>query len=363
MTSHRHISLDALRGLVVVLMALDHVQFFWFSFGLPNDGLHGLIPQYLSSFHQLTRFLSHLCAPTFLFLAGMMVAWKKDPKHIFIRGIILIFLQFTLENIAWWPKGYIENKGYAYFGILSCLGVGMCMLALLSSVRPLFIFIISIFIFFLSQAIVNPMVPNAHPFLQGLAIIFYVPTLEKFYPMTSLFTVIPWVGFMGIGYYIGTKTLNHPLYLYKKTFGIVGLILIITSSVLRYMNGFGNTLHWYGSPFGSDFFILSKYPPSLVFSGFILGIMFLIWALFIHTESKFSRWNPLVVFGQVALFFYLVHLYLYGLGAYIVGHTVGLTHLSHIWGIWFLGLIPLYFLCAFYRNLKTTSPTTWIRYI
>ena len=349
--SPRTKSIDALRGLVVILMALDHTQFFWFSFGLPNDGLSGYIPQYLNSFHQLTRFLSHMCAPTFLFLAGMMMAWTLKKRNLFLRGLTLILLQFTLENMAWWPMDYLAS-GYAYFGILSCLGFSMCIFSMLSFLKPYWFLAFGIAILVLPQ-FSSLAVPNAHPLLQSLAIILYAPTLNHLYPMTGLFTLIPWMGFMGLGFFLGSKTQNRDLSQYKIIFCLASLALITAAFILRYLNGFGNFLHWYGTPFGSDFFILSKYPPSLVFILFTLGIMFLVWSVFIYYESKLNLriFHPLITFGQTSLFFYVVHLYVYGSVAYYYGHNVQLN-LAQTWIVWFVGLIVMYFLCLGYMISK-----------
>jgi len=81
--------------------------------------------------------------------------------------------------------------------------------------------------------------------------------------------------------------------------------------VIRYLNGFGSTLHWDGHHFVSDF-IISKYPPSLVFRLLTLGIMFFIWTLFIQYKPKLNMFlfKPLIIFGQTSLFFYIVHLYI-----------------------------------------------------
>ncbi len=342
----RRPAIDALRGFVVILMALDHTQFFWSVTGLYNDGLNGFFPVYTSAWHQITRFLSHLCAPTFLFLAGMMMSWDRDRRKILKRILLLLILQFTLENIAWWPAGYLQ-AGYRYFGILSCIGLSMLFILLLtlSGLKTISIFFISIGTILVSQVISHE-IPHTHAFWQGLAIIVYAPTLDHLYPMTSLFTLLQWFGFMGIGYSYGSRISQKRLGEYWKETMALGVVAIGGFFMVRCYNGFGNFLHW-DAPFSREFFILSKYPPDLSFTLFMFGILWVVLGLLIKWENKLRvLWmKPFLLFGKKSLFFYVVHLYVYGAVAYVLGQRVGVS-LGTTWAVWCVGLVIMYYLCS-----------------
>lgn len=371
-------SIDFLRGLVIILMAVDHTQFFWYQDGLPNDGLEGVFYTYPTVAHHITRYLSHLCAPAFLFLAGMMLAWKNSRTYAMSRGIILILLQFTLENIAWGPKLYLET-GYAYFGILSCLGVSMILCALLSYLKPIAILFFSLGLllapqFLYSNASLVPHFLNSSlshtitDWLQIISIIFYAPTLNHQYPMTSLFTIVPWAGFMGVGFYFGVSALRHPRtppawsasssgdLLFKTRImillGTLGLILFL---IIRLSHG--------NSLFSHEFFIFSKYPPDLSFLTLTSGIMFLILGLAIRFESILEHkiFGPILLFGQTSLFFYIAHLYLYGAVSNLYGRiNVGI---GTVWVIWTVGLVIMYFICREYKNIKSKYPQSFLKFI
>ncbi len=364
--SSRSVSIDFLRGLVVIFMALDHTQYFWSHLGLPNDGLAGYFPVYPNGFWQLTRFLGHLCAPTFLFLVGMMMAWRVNRvfgrKKMLIRALILILFQITLENFAWWPAGYISNQGYLYFGILSCIGISMCIYVGLSLLNPLIVLLMSGATILISQLIV-PVVPSGCSFLEVFSIVSYVPTIDERYLFSSLFTVFQWMGYMGIGYFMGTQIEAQNLNGYKKRFVILGICLLGAFIIVRSFNGFGNFLKWQSFTV-SQFMTLSKYPPDLSYTLLMLGLMFAIWGIFIHFQEKFPKMllKPILLFGQTALFFYVVHLYVYGSVAYIHGGRVGVS-LPVVWGVWFSGLIIMYFLCSVYFRLKQRYPNSFLKYV
>ncbi|OFZ53590.1 MAG: hypothetical protein A3D92_07655 [Bacteroidetes bacterium RIFCSPHIGHO2_02_FULL_44_7] len=253
----------------------------------------------------------------------------------------------------------------------------MCLYAALASLKPILILLLSLTTIFLSQVIPHN-VPTTTSLLQTLAIIFYAPNLDSTYPARSLFTIFQWMGFMGLGFFVGKKITLQNLSSYKSKFRAVGLCLLLLFFLVRAVNGFGNFLPWVNL-FSREFFILSKYPPSLDFSLVTLGLMFLIWSLimdFEHVipspkglvilspkgEGSHRVCQPLLLFGQTSLFFYIVHLYLYGLAAYILNKNVGIS-LAATWGIWLTGLIPMYFLCSLYQRLKMRHPTSWLQYI
>jgi uncharacterized membrane protein len=182
--------------------------------------------------------------------------------------------------------------------------------------------------------------------------------------MTSLFPVLHWFGFMGLGFWFGSITHGRELSCHASKLLPTGLILIVTGLLVRVSNGFGNRIHWRGPIFGSEFFVLSKYPPSLVYTLVTLGAVAALLALAIRFESALSsRYaRPLITFGQTSLFFYLTHLILYGSVAYHMDRNVH-AGIHQTWSAWLIGLVPLYFLCSGYRQLKARRSWSILRYI
>jgi uncharacterized membrane protein len=326
MTRNRVESLDLLKGLVIVIMALDHTRdYFHYPayFFDPTDPLHTSIPIFF------TRFITNFCAPAFCFLAGLsafMVGKRKTQNELsgFLlkRGLWLIFVEVVLINFGWhFDPAYRQFT----FQVIWVLGAGMILLAALIHLPRNLLFILSCVVIF------------GHNLLDWVhfegSILWSFVHERKAYPGTfghNLgvgYPIIPWFAVMSLGYCFGTfYDKSYDPARRKRIFNFMGIGALLLFLVLRIINVYGNLLPWksYGDFTQTlfSFFGVTKYPPSLDYLLVTLGPAFLFLA---NSESwKGKVVNFFTVFGRVPFFFYIIHIYLIHLLAlFAVQFTVG----------------------------------------
>jgi uncharacterized membrane protein len=369
-TRGRLLWMDGLRGLIMVVMAIDHASFlvnkehrgeFW---GLPFAG-------YDSAAAFLTRFITHFCAPSFFFLMGMgmmlfangryRLGWStgKIARHFALRGALLILLQLILENAAWLiasfanpleippPPGGSGDGVYIHFGVLFSLGASMLLWALLLRVNLLATLLISLAAILLPSFIVPALAPDTvySPLVRILLVPGQSGIFQVYYP------ILPWLGLAGAGVAFGKLFLQDEKRAWQTAL-IAGAAALLLFGPLRLNGGFGN-FHPPADSSWIAFLNLSKYPPSLTFILLTLGGVLLLVVLFPRLENGLSRWGkPLLVFGRTPLFFYLTHLYLYTLIGF--AFPTG-TSLLGMYTTWLVGLLILYPLCRWYGRFKSKS--------
>jgi len=362
-SSSRLISVDALRGLIMIFMALDHASYFvakvhpgeWW--GLP-------LPQYTSSLAFLTRFVTHPCAPGFFFLLGLSMiffaesrrrlGWSEKQiwRYFLWRGLLLIVLQGLIENFAWLLGPAQETRPgssgpiWIYLGVLYALGLSMIICALFLRLRSSILTGLGLAAILIAQFLIPGAVnfPRVYsPFLRAILIPGQTGILAVKY------TLFPWLGLALLGMALGRNMARDP----KKTFRLAllfGAAAVLLFPVFRIAGGPVGDFH---APVNSGwiaFFNLTKYPPSLPFILVTLGINLLVLAPVSRMEGILQKWGkPLLTFGRTALFFYIVHLYMYGL--------IGLAFpngmlLGRMYFFWLGGLVLLYFLCSWYASFK-----------
>lgn len=351
--SGRLLPVDALRGFMIVLMALDHANSFIAHGKLEPELWADLFPNYAGHppLTFLIRLVTHLAAPGFFFLmgAGMILlansrrqrGWSEGQiiRHLLLRGALLIVLQFTLENFAWSLK---EPLGI-YFGVLYALGGVMIISALLLRLPQLWLAAISALLIVATGLLL----PETRTGFIAYPVPLRMWLLPGFSgPVLVLYPLMPWIGVAGLGMVYGRWLQQNPNQAYRRAFWLgIGAVLIFLP--LRYLGGFGNIR----PPAGQDwitFLNVVKYPPSITFLLLTLGINLLLVALFSRLTGLFL-W-PLAVFGQVPLFFYISHLFLYGiLGRMIEPGGVGIPRMMPYW---LLGLLVLWPLCWLYGCFK-----------
>ena len=363
-------SLDYLRGIIMVLMAIDHASLFIAK--IYHGEFWGIaLPHYNDTLPFLTRWITHICAPGFFFLmgAGMMLlgesrrkaGWTeiKIMRFFVIRGLLLILLQLFVENPAWFfgtlsdslqmvkPPGG-GNEVMLHFGVLYGLGATMIVWALFLRFRFIFVAILSIGSILASQWL-TPGMSEATELYSPLLRLILIPgqtgIWQVFYP------VIPWFGFTGFGIVFGKSLLQNHDKAYRISF-IAGITFLLLFIAIRWIGGFGN---FHSSNDGwISFLNVTKYPPSLSFIFVTLGIVFLILFLLSRIEHRLDLvGRPFIVFGRAALFFYLVHLYLYLLigFAFPIGTSYPILYL-----FWLIGLFILFPLCLWYGRFKRKKP-------
>jgi len=372
-SSSRLIPVDALRGLIMIFMALDHASYFlakvhlseWW--GIP-------LPQYTSSLAFLTRFVTHPCAPGFFFLLGLSMVFFAESRHrlgwsnaqirryFLWRGLLLITLQLFIENVAWAlvPAAAKETTPgsteliFIYLGVLYALGLSMIICAWLLRLRPSIMMGAGLVAVLMTQFLTpgsGSVSRLYHPLLRAILIPGQTGFLRVKYP------VIPWLGVALLGMALGRKMVRDPQRAFRLAF-LFGSGALVLFPIVRVI---GRPLGDFHSPANSGwiaFLNLTKYPPSLAFILVTLGIDLLLLALLSRMEETLQRWGkPLLVFGRTALFFYLVHLYIYGLTglAFPNGIPFGWMCL-----LWLGGLVLLYFLCSRYARFKAQKATNSI---
>jgi uncharacterized membrane protein len=354
---------DALRGLIIALMALDHANLFIAHRHSSGEYWGGVFPAYNDSLEFLTRFVTHFCAPGFFLLMGLGITlfahsrhargWSKPAivLHFWVRGLVLIALQFLVVNRAWElsPGGWDIR---IYIGVLSALGVGMIAGSLLLWLKPGFLIGLALVLLVGTELSVPN--PNAwgsnfgwftHLFLLPGGVIDPAGGML----LWSNYPVLPWLELVVFGLLFGRWLLEDPNQAYRRAWKL-GLLFLAAFLIVRTLDGFGNIRPRLSDGW-MDFFNPVKYPPSISFTLMTTGANLLLLWLFARTRAiGEGLFQPLIVFGQAPLFFYVTHLFLYaGLGALIAPQGASLPAMLPLW---LLGLILLYPMCLGFRRLK-----------
>ncbi len=377
-------SLDLLKGLVMILMLLDHVRYFFhydaFFFN-PMD-LSQTTPAIFA-----TRFLTHFCAPVFVFLAGtsaFLVGSQKDKQTLSIwllkRGLWLVVAELTVIKLAWFFK---LDYATIVLQVIWVLGISMICLAGLIHVPKRLVLALSLIVIFGHNAL------DHFSFTGETGSVIWTFLYE--YKIVNVggadifigYQIIPWIFVMPLGYYLGALYLPEVDQLYRvhtlRTLGIGALSMFL---FLRIVNVYGDPVPW--TVFESwvttimSFLNVAKYPASLLFLLVTLGgaLLFL---------SVAERWSGtlhqiITTFGRVPLFFYIVHLYVIHLLASLAAVATGFSFpdmiidvwvtlqpelkgygfsLWVVYATWIALTVLLYPLCKWYDAYKRTHRELW----
>ncbi|GAA4976805.1 DUF1624 domain-containing protein [Algibacter aquimarinus] len=308
-------SIDILRGLVMVIMALDHVRdyFHYGSFFSNPTNLETTTP-----FLFFTRFITHYCAPVFIFLAGtsaFLYGIKKTKlelfKFLFTRGLWLIILALVVNNLLW--KFDIT---YSFIILQVIWAIGLCMI-LLS-----FVILLPI----RALLFIGLILVAGHNFLDNIimegssieSIVWYILHQEKFISIGNIFfafkyPIIPWFGLITLGYCFGKlykKDYNPNLR--KKYLIRIGLTSIVLFFIIRGINIYGDLIPWTIQETTTktilSFFSVTKYPPSLLYLLITIGPSLLFLYAVENIKNKITDF--FLVFGRVPLFYYFLHILL-----------------------------------------------------
>ena len=358
----RAISLDALKGLIMIVMALDHVR----SFFMKYDGVKEIWyapatynPDFWSFW---ARYVSHLAAPGFFFLMGMgMVLFGKsrekigwDQNRIFksfvTRGLILVALQFVAEDSAWMLRTQaLTHVGVT--GVLSTLGLAMIFTAFLLRFNVWVVLSVSLIALLSTNAVILglDMQKDDYGLLATLLMVAGRTALTKVnYPL------VPWIGVTGLGIAYGWYWLKDPLRAYKQSllWGL-GLVALFTAMRLVDAGPWNYRPQVDGSFFG--FIQATKYPPSFSWLTMQMGINFLFIWLFWKGEEGIAKYGKVLLdYGRSPLFFYIVHLFLYsGMSLMVFNKYTTAASMAAVW--WLVGLAILWPLCRWYGGFKRSQ--------
>lgn len=304
-------SIDFVRGLVMIIMALDHVRDLIMVTTSPDPtDLANTTPTLF-----MTRWITHLCAPTFVFLSGTSAYLSlknhadlsKSRRFLLTRGFWLVLLNFTIVNFGIF---FDVHFSVLFSQVIAAIGVGFIGLALLLPLSMRTLSILGLIIIFGHDLFQGVSFPNNAPFNVVWSLLMGV----GFYPVTPHFTFfttysyIPWLGIMLAGYSCG-ELFMLPSEKRKKLFLKIGIGALTLFALIRTFNIYGDPSHWSFQKNGVfsllSFINTSKYPPSLLYTLMTLGILFLLLSAFDTVQNKIT--DLVSIYGKVPLFFYLIH--------------------------------------------------------
>ncbi|MEG8236011.1 DUF1624 domain-containing protein [Pseudomonas orientalis] len=374
----RLLSIDALRGLVILFMLLDHVRETFLLHRQVGDpmSIDATEPALFFS-----RTLAHLCAPVFVLLTGLS-AWLYAQKYqgrpavsafLFKRGLFLVVLEFTLVNFAW---TFQLPPGVIYLQVIWAIGVSMIALAALVWLpRPLLIT--------LAVAIIggHNLLDGVHFTAGSASQVAWSILHERSWidgsdtlRLRVTYPVLPWIGVIALGYGLGPWFSNAAVPAVRQRYLLLASVGALLGFVLlRAANGYGEK-PWQAYDSGvqtvMSFFNITKYPPSLLFLALTLGIGLLLLLAFERAGHK--RWiSTLAVFGAAPMFFYLLHLYVLKILYVACVAVFGLDHGNYfgfdsIGAVWLAALalpLALYVPVRWFAGLKARRrDITWLKY-
>lgn len=375
-------SIDLLRGVIMVIMAIDHVRDFFTNLRFDPSDLTQTTPGLF-----FTRWITHFCAPVFMLLAGtgaFLYGQKRTraelSKFLLTRGLMLVLMEFTLVHFAF-------HFNFRYDLILAvviwALGMSMIFLSLLVWLPMKAILAISL-VLIIGHNALDGVSPAALGSFGWIWNVLHVPGFFSLGPDRGLvigYPLIPWIGVMGAGYVFG-KYFLQDTERRSKIFIQLGLILTALFIIIRFINIYGDPRPW-STQSSSLYTFLSflntnKYPPSLSFLLMTLGPA--IFALGLMEKAKGPLVNFFTVYGKVPMFFFLLHFYLIHLLALITGMAQGFkatefltinTNFPKDWGFglggvyafWAIVVLLSYLPCKWYGNLKAASRNPLLSYI
>lgn len=363
---------DALRGLIMVLMALDHANLFIARKHPTGEMWGGQFPAYHDSLTFLTRLVTHLCAPGFFFLMGVGMGllahayrqrgWSRwaVTRYFLIRGAVLIALKLLVVNRAWElaPGGWGIQ---VYVGVLFALAACMMLGSVLLWLRPVCLLGVTLLLLIGTESLV----PDPSQWGMGVGVMRHLLLVPGGITgsggqtvLWSNYPALPWLPLVTFGMMFAFWLTQNPPSAFTLAWKL-GLTFLAAFVVLRYLDGFGNIRPRMGDSW-IDFLNVVKYPPSMVFTLMTTGVNLILLALLGRAGPRMQRWlRPLNIFGQAPLFFYVLHLFLYAaLGRLLTPEG---TSIPAMYPYWLLGLALLYPLCLWYGRFKARQPvgTIW----
>ncbi|MXN92484.1 DUF1624 domain-containing protein [Flavobacterium sp. Sd200] len=384
-------SIDVLRGIIMAIMALDHTRDYFHINAMSQD------PTDLETTTPLlffTRWITHFCAPTFVFLSGTSIylqSLRKTKKELgwflLTRGLWLVVAEFTIVGFGW---SFDPFFSFQFLQVMWAIGCSMIIMSGLVFFSYRTLAVLGILITLLHNLMDFIVVTD--PEINSTLNVFLI-TEFKVYSLLGLkvmfaYAILPWTGIMLLGYAAGkwynTKKVTFEQrrkFLLTSGFGLIGLF-----AALRLINLYGDLQPWSNQPTITytvlSFFNVTKYPPSLQYACMTLGVALLALAFIENINNRFTA--IMNVFGRVPFFYYLLHIYIIHLlcvGLYFIeGYTIadlftkpmafgfrprqdfGLE-LGYVYLVWLLVLVLCYYPSRWYNNYKSTHTQWWLGYI
>jgi uncharacterized membrane protein len=350
-------AIDWMRGLVMIIMTIDHASGMFNAGHLLTDGSFMYTPGTpLPAGQFFTRWITHLCAPTFVFLAGTSLALSKrlTDGYLLTRGLLIIALEPLWMSWVFVP-------GSVLLQVLWAIGASFVCMTVLRRVDERTLLVLALIVLGAGEWIGHQL-----PYSMPGAILL---TAGRFRWLIAAYPLLPWLSIMVLGFCFGRWMQRRNVERVERFLVIAGLGLLALFAIVRGLNRYGNMglLRDDGSTLSQDvvqWLHVSKYPPSVTFVSLELGIMALVLAvLFRIQRAEDPIWTrPLLVFGQTAFFFYLLHVHLLRLAAWAL-HLLDRGNLAEAYIAWVSALLVLYPACIAYGRYKRANPDGFTRYV
>ncbi len=379
--SSRIYSVDMLRGVVMIIMALDHVREYWSQTPFrPEDLTQTDVPLFF------TRWITYFCAPIFVFLSGIGVylygrkvnSLRAVSKYLLTRGLWLVVLEVVVVS-------FLLQFGYNFIiiQVIWVIGWGMILLAgLIWLPRWALIAFVALLICGHNLFLDVPAADNFFlAMLHNSPFVFFTSSLP---PLLFSYVLIPWVAVLALGYLIGAwydKSVEQQ----RTLFRISGISLLIFFVVLRALNVYGDPVPWSVQPRGLAYTFLSfvsvlKYPPSLLFLSLTLGSGMLMLSFFYKNPGRIGKF--VLTFGKVPMFYYLLHIPLI-VGSAVIWAWIAFDKFTIVafsssmkefpsdyapsllraYVVWVVVMLILYFPCRWYARYKSSHRYWWLTYL
>jgi uncharacterized membrane protein len=386
----RIVSVDILRGLVIVLMVLDHVRDFLHVSAYDFDPLD---PARTTAIVYATRWVTHFCAPTFVFLAGAS-AWLQHARgkgraelarFLVTRGLWLVVLELTVLGFGWsFSLPYL-----LFLQVIWAIGCGMVLLAALLWLPRAAVLAVGVAII-AGHDLLDGIAPA--PFSSASAgwTLLYLPGVISHaqVPLALvIYPILPWFGVMALGYALGQTFIEAPARR-DRTFALLGVGMIVVFLLLRGFNLYGDPRPWAPQPtLGQSlmaFLNVQKYPPSLLYVCATLGPVLALVPLIERWRGVTAR--VFLTFGAVPLFLYVVHVYVVHAVAILLRLATGQSiaglidnvrvivlqpqllrdngfSLPVVYLVWIAVLALLYLPCRWFAGVRQRGGHWWLSYL
>ncbi len=392
-TRQRITSIDLLRGLVMIIMALDHVRDYFH-----NDvALHDPLDlQTTTPALFFTRWITHYCAPIFVFLSGISayisgIRKSKEELGSFLvkRGLWLILVELTIVCFGWTFNPFFNTF---VLQVIWAIGCSMIVLGLLCRLPYKWILVIALAIVCGHNLLDYPEAVQTKPFgffwdmAHHGGFEFYPFRFAPGHGALVVYPILPWIGIMTLGYCFG-KLYESQVEPNKRwrILWISGAGMLLLFITLRLINQYGDPGHWSEQKNGLftlfSMLHVNKYPPSLMFTCMTIGPALLFLAFSEHLVNGFTR--IISVFGRVAFFYYILHIYVIHVLTVIFFYASGYTEkdivsensffnfrppsfgydLWIVYLLWIGIIVLLYFPCRWYNKYKSTHKKWWLSYV
>jgi uncharacterized membrane protein len=387
--NYRIESIDVLRGLLMLLMAIDHTRDYFSKAAIdPADPVHSWPALFL------TRWITHLCAPGFILLAGASVYLQRQRKSaamltrtLIIRGLWLIVLEVTVVSFGW-SFGF----GMPILQVIWVIGISMIVLAGLQWLPLPAVGAFGVIVVF-GHDLLDRVRAEKLGNWSDAWYIFHERGVLTFHahPVAVYgYPVIPWVGVMALGYCFGWIVAKTPR-ARQRISVLVGTASVGLFALLRFTHGYGDPGPGFErlgtlSHTVMSFFAVQKYPPSLHYLLATIGVVLLLFALFdkVIIADWMGRTRAFLgVYGRVPFFFYIAHIFVIhalALGVAIVTNpnwrfwtTPDVVFTRHFYGwgyalpivyfVWVSVVLALYPLCVWFSGLKDRQRSWWLSYL